>query len=108
MDLNLIIISSTSVLTIFTGIIILFLGYLIKYQKMVEIVTGSFSQRIRDKEGFGSWVGGHIILAGSIGMLAGSLGLIIHSYLAGLLIYVFILSLFFIISRVKNGTRKYM
>jgi hypothetical protein len=108
MDLNLIIISSTSVLTIFTGMIILFLGYLIKYQKMVEIVTGSLAHRIRDKEGFGSWVGGHIILAGLIGLLSGSLALVLQSYLAGLLIYVFILSLFFIISRVKNGTKKYM
>ena len=108
MDLIHVTMNSTNVLTIIIGFIVFFIGYLIKYQKMSEIISGLNPLKIKDKEGLGRWVGGNIILIGISGLFFGSVGLVVDLNYASLLIYVYLVCLFLITLRMSQGSKRYL
>lgn len=52
-------------------LIIIALGYLIKYKKQMGLIAGYSAKRIRDKDGLANWVGSGPLLAGSFGIVVG-------------------------------------
>jgi hypothetical protein len=103
-----VLISGTSLLMIGVGYISIFFGYLVKYGRMGEIVTGPYAQRIKDKEGFAGWVGGNVILSGISNLGFGFFGLLFYPYLGGIMTSGFILSPFVVAGRLLSGINKFI
>lgn len=50
------------------GLILAAIGYLIKFKSMIHLVAGvcKNDQRIKDKQGFASFIGGNVLLLGVV------------------------------------------
>jgi drug/metabolite transporter (DMT)-like permease len=61
------------------GCILVILGYLIKFKNKIQLVAGVYKNedKIKDKKGFASLVGGNVLILGLI-FCAGALGIYIY------------------------------
>lgn len=46
------------------AVLIIFLAYLIKYRKKVEIIAGYDERTCKDKDGLANWIGGSLLVTG--------------------------------------------
>lgn len=95
-----------SLVTIFVGLLLLAIGYLIRFQQMVEIIAGYDPDKVTDKEGLAKWVGSNLFLMGLMCLFLGGLGLILPvsstMQVPGFLAVIVILSV-----RTAIGCKKY-
>ena len=66
-----------SLVAIFVGLLLLAVGYLIRFQQMIEIIAGYDPDKVTDKEGLAKWVGSNLFLMGLMCLSLGGLGLIL-------------------------------
>ncbi|MEN0052289.1 MAG: DUF3784 domain-containing protein [Mucilaginibacter sp.] len=48
------------------ALLVVFLAYLIKYKKQVNIIAGYDERECKDKDGLTNWIGGTLMISGSI------------------------------------------
>ena len=56
-----------------TGLILLVLGYLIKYRGMTNLIAGYSPERVRDERGLANWAGGVALFFGGYTVAVGLL-----------------------------------
>lgn len=91
------------------GGILLILGYLIKFKGMIQLVAGvsKNDDKILDKKGFGSFVGGNIIILGIV-FCVGALAIYIYPDYKVVIEPILLLSLLIIGILLFIGTKKYI
>ncbi len=70
-------------------LIIIALGYLIKYKKQMGLIAGYSPQRVGDKEGLANWVGSGTMLLGGFGIVIGLSYVALPKHILGLLLVYF-------------------
>lgn len=48
------------------GLLLVYMGYLIKVKRMTNLIAGYDPKKVTDEEGLANWVGGKVILVGAI------------------------------------------
>ena len=91
------------------GCMLLVLGYLIKFKNKIQLVAGVYKNedKIRDKRGFASLVGGNMLILGLI-YCAGALGIYICSSYKELIELALLLSLLVIGILTYTKSKKYI
>jgi hypothetical protein len=91
------------------GCMLLVLGYLIKFKNKIQLVAGVYKNedKIRDKKGFASLVGGNMLILGLI-FCAGALGIYICSSYKELIESALLLSLLVIGILTHTKSKKYI
>ncbi|WP_428328905.1 DUF3784 domain-containing protein [Mucilaginibacter sp.] len=56
-----------------TGLLIIFLSYLIKYKKQANLISGYDEDMVIDKDGYCNWFGGTLVWAGVYAIVTGVL-----------------------------------
>ena len=56
---------------VLTGLLLLFLGYLIRFRRMTHLIAGYNRERVRDEGGLARWVGGCVLAMGGLVIVAG-------------------------------------
>ncbi|MBB6109911.1 DUF3784 domain-containing protein [Mucilaginibacter lappiensis] len=51
------------------ALLLIFLAYLIKYKKQVEIIAGYDERTCKDKDGLANWIGGSLLVTGLLCLL---------------------------------------
>ncbi|MDZ7266678.1 MAG: DUF3784 domain-containing protein [candidate division KSB1 bacterium] len=70
-------------------LIIIALGYLIKYKKQMWLIAGYSAKRVRDNNGLANWVGSGALLVGVFGIVVGILYLALPKFILELtLVYI--------------------
>jgi hypothetical protein len=90
------------------GFILLILGYLIKFKNKIQLVAGVYKNenKIKDKKGFASLVGGNVLILGLI-FCAGAIGTYLCPSYKGLIEPVLLLSLLIIGILTYTKSKKY-
>ncbi|MHB9144798.1 MAG: DUF3784 domain-containing protein [Symbiobacteriia bacterium] len=97
-----------AVVTALVGVTFFFLGYVIKFHGMVEMLAGYDPSKVIDKKGLANWVGGNFFLLGVVSFLTAGVGIIARGLLnVTLLVLVDVAVLLVLISRTAFGTRRY-
>jgi len=91
------------------GCILLILGYLIRFRKQIQLVAGVYKNedKINDKKGFASLVGGNMLILGLI-FCAGALGIYIYPGYKELIEPVLLLSLLVVGILTYSKSKKYI
>jgi hypothetical protein len=91
------------------GCILLILGYLIKFKNKIQLVAGVYKSenKIKDKKGFASLVGGNVLILGLI-FCAGALGIYIYPSCKELIEPALLLSLLVIGILTYTKSKKYI
>ena len=53
------------------SLLIIYLAYLIKYKKKVELIAGYDEKSIKDKDGLANWIGGTLLKTGILSFFFG-------------------------------------
>lgn len=69
-----------SIITAFIAVLMIFIAYLIKYKKKVNIISGYDEQIYKDKDGLANWVGGTLIIMGILCFLFAITIIILPNY----------------------------
>ena len=91
------------------GFILLIFGYLIKFKNKIQLVAGVYKNedKIKDKKGFASLVGGNVLILGLI-FCAGVIGVYLCPSHKGLVETVLLLSLLIIWILTFTKSKKYI
>lgn len=91
------------------GCILVIFGYLIKFKNKIQLVAGVYKSedKIKDKKGFASLVGGNVLILGLI-FCAGALGIYIYPSSKELIESVLLLSLLVIGILIFTKSKKYI
>src|ERR1700733_2225589 len=76
----------TGLLMASTSALILFFGWLIKYRKMVSIISGYDEQLCPDNDGLANWAGGTLLKTGLAGLVLAIAIVILPQYMLPLTI----------------------
>lgn len=96
-----------AVVTGLVGISFFFVGYLIKFQGMVEMLAGYDPSRVTDKQGLANWVGSNFFLLGVVSFFTAAVGLIARGLNVTVLVLAHVAVLLALILRIALGTRRY-
>jgi len=76
----------TGVIQALAALLVIFLAYLIKYKKKVNIISGYDEQTCKDKDGLANWVGGTLIIAGSIAFIVALCAFVLPNYIGAIVV----------------------
>ena len=71
------------IILIAAALIIIFLAWLIKYKKKVNLISGYDENTVKDKDGLANWVGGTLIIAGALALIPSTI-LLLNALPAGI------------------------
>jgi hypothetical protein len=78
-----------AVIFVSVHLVIIFLGYLIKYKKQMWLIAGYSAKKVRDNNGLANWVGQGTLLLGVLGIVFGLLYLAVPKLILELtLVYI--------------------
>jgi len=86
--------------------LLIFLAYLIKYKKRVEIIAGYDERTCKDKDGLANWIGGSLLITGLICLLLGIVATLMPNHTDHMMIAFGIIVLLWVVI-VNVGGRKY-
>lgn len=95
-----------SIIVAMLGLKFLLIGYLLKYQQMVEMLSGYDPAKVKDKLGLANFTGANAFLLG-VSCLFTALLLLLLPQLLHVLMGGFILCVVGIVLRIIVGSRKY-
>ncbi|MGZ3766425.1 MAG: DUF3784 domain-containing protein [Mucilaginibacter sp.] len=88
------------------ALLIMFLAYLIKYKKKVNIIAGYDETTVKDKNGLANWVGGTLLISGCLTFMFSLLSIFLPElFKISMIFYFLVISAGGIIAAV--GGRKY-
>ena len=88
------------------ALLLIFLAYLIKYKKQVEIIAGYDERTCKDKDGLANWIGGTLLITGLICLLLAIIATLLPNHTDHMMIaFGIIILLWAIIANI--GGRKY-
>lgn len=91
----------------FAGAVFLVLGYLVKFQGMVEMLAGYDPSKVTDRQGLAGWVGGNLFLLGLLSFVTAAIALLIPGISPARLVPIHVAALLALIARLALGTRRY-
>ena len=91
------------------GCVLVILGYLIKFKNKIQLVAGIYKNedKIKDKKGFASLVGGNVLILGLI-FCTGALGIYIYPNYKELIEPTLLLSLLVVSILIYIKSKKYI
>jgi hypothetical protein len=90
---------------IIAGAVIAFAGYQIRYKNRLNLIAGYDPNRVKDKEGLGSWVGNGLMGLGVVQAICGLLGVAGFANVAGIVFAIAtVLTPIVLISRISRFT----
>jgi uncharacterized membrane-anchored protein len=88
------------------ALLLIFLAYLIKYKKQVEIIAGYDERTCKDKDGLANWIGGTLLITGLMCLLLAIIATLLPNHTDHMMIaFGIIILLWAIIANI--GGRKY-
>jgi hypothetical protein len=91
---------------ILAGVLIAFAGYQIRFKGRLHLIAGYEPNNVKDKEGFGRWIGNGILALGIIQGICGLIALVAWVDVAGVLFFLVTMTVpVILISRISQFSK---